>query len=274
MRASRYLCLAILLASLITPSLSAAREFTPAEKTLIEYIAQRIKEIAAQIQLLIQQRQALVTERRTSNIQLPATSDIRAPRILDTKVGISERSLMFTWKTDEPSRSRIIYGYNEWLILTATTSTFTVSDNVLRSDHALTVPGLIASTTYYYDIEATDAAGNIFRLGQQSTSTLKRGLRIIPQITRVEARAATTSAAVTWRTDVDTKGTIYFGATYPLKPTPQTARTNNEEFFETIHSLPLTELTASTTYYFVIETADRLGNSTITGDYSFTTKKL
>lgn len=268
----RLLFLTALLVGLITPTASFARTFTSQEQALIEYIAQRLNEIAAQVQLLIQQRQALTTSLQTPAIQSPVL-DLRAPRILDTKVGITERSLSFTWQTDEPATSRIIYGYNEWLILTATTSTFTISDNEFRLDHTLTAPGLTASTTYYYDIEATDAAGNIFRLGQQSTSTLKRGLRIIPQITRVEARPTTTSAAVTWRTDVDTKGMIYFGATYPLKPTPQTARTNNEEFFETIHSLPLTELTASTTYYFIIETFDRSGNSTITGDYSFTTKK-
>lgn len=263
----RIIHLLLLACTLVLPLPATAREFTPAEKTLIEYIAQRLKEIAAQIQLLIQQRQ-------TSNIQPPGTADIRSPRIFDHTINISERSFALSWKTDEPAKGRVIYGPNEWLILTATTSTFTISDNVLRSDHTLTIPGLTASTTYYYDIEATDAAGNINRLGQRATSTLPRSLRRIPEITRVESRPATTSASITWRTDVDTKGTVYFGATYPLKPAPQTARTNNEEFFETIHSLPLTELTASTTYYFIIETADRLGNSTITGDYAFATKKL
>lgn len=267
MRPTHCILLVLFLAVLIAPAASFARTFTPQEQALIEYIAKRIQEIAAQVQLLIQQRQVRTT-------QPPGAADIRAPKILNHTIAITDRSFTLSWKTDEPTKSRVIYGYNEWLILTATTSTFTISDNELRLDHMLTIPGLTASTTYYYDIEATDAAGNVNRLGQRATSTLPRALRRIPEITRVKARAATTSATVTWRTDVDTKGTIYFGATYPLKPTPQTARMNNEEFFGTIHSLPLTELTASTTYYFVIEVVDRNGNSAITGDYSFATKRL
>ncbi|MRR08547.1 T9SS type A sorting domain-containing protein [bacterium] len=64
---------------------------------------------------------------------------------------------LIQFATSEQARSKIYYG-----LTTALGSTMSV-DTPLVSSHSVKLTGLAASTTYYYDVEATDYRGNTVR---------------------------------------------------------------------------------------------------------------
>jgi len=76
----------------------------------------------------------------------PAISEVAAGNLTDTSVTI-------TWTTDEPADSVVNYGNTTALGLTA-------SDATLVTSHSITLTGLLRGTTYYFEIQSTDGAGN------------------------------------------------------------------------------------------------------------------
>ena len=76
----------------------------------------------------------------------PAISGVTASDVTETTAKIS-------WTTDEPSDSVVNYG-------TTTALGSTASDAMLVISHSVTLTGLAAQTTYYYEVQSTDAAEN------------------------------------------------------------------------------------------------------------------
>jgi lysophospholipase L1-like esterase len=88
-----------------------------------------------------------------------------------------------------------------------------------------------------------------------------------PVITQVASgNIATTSATITWTTDelsdsqVEYGITTSYGNSSPLNATQVTA-----------HNVPLTNLTASTSYYYRVKSKDAAGNLATSNDFTFTT---
>ncbi len=83
-----------------------------------------------------------------------ATADATVPAISDvTASNITGSSAIIIWTTNEVSNSVVRYG-------TATPPTIEASDATMVTSHSVTLTGLNAGTTYYYEVESTDAAGN------------------------------------------------------------------------------------------------------------------
>ena len=87
-----------------------------------------------------------------------------------------------------------------------------------------------------------------------------------PVIGNVQATAGGVTATVTWTTDEAATSSVDFG--------PSTAYENgsvSSGSLVTNHSIPLTGLTASTTYHYKVTSQDASGNSAETADLTFTT---
>lgn len=76
----------------------------------------------------------------------PVISSVQVSSITDSKATI-------TWTTDEQADSLVRYG-----TVTPPSSTAYASNPV--TNHSITLTGLSASTTYYYEVQSTDSSGN------------------------------------------------------------------------------------------------------------------
>jgi hypothetical protein len=85
-----------------------------------------------------------------------ATVDCTPPLITDVQaVGVLPRSASIAFTTDEPASARVRYGM-ECDALNAELAGFGMD-----TDHLITLNGLTAETTYFFEVEATDEAGNV-----------------------------------------------------------------------------------------------------------------
>lgn len=73
---------------------------------------------------------------------------------------------------------------------------------------------------------------------------------------------ATTTATISWQTNEAATSKIYYGTATPVNLL--SALTVSNSSLVTSHVLGLTGLTASTTYYYVLESKDAIGNTTTT----------
>ncbi len=80
---------------------------------------------------------------------------------------------------------------------------------------------------------------------------------------------ATTTAMVTWTTNENATGKVYFGTVNPL--VLGSATTNSTTTLSMAHSFVLSGLSASTTYFYVVESKDAANNTATSGQGNFTT---
>ncbi len=105
---------------------------------------------------------------------------------------------------------------------------------------------------------------------EHGTTTPPVADTVAPIISAINSGSvATTSATVTWTTNENAAGKVYFGTVNPLVLASATA--NSTTTLSTAHSFVLTGLSASTTYYYVVESKDAANNTTTSGQGSFTT---
>ena len=91
-----------------------------------------------------------------------------------------------------------------------------------------------------------------------------------PVISNVQVATTTaTSTMITWLTDRPATSSVVYSTT-----TPVSSIIVFDDTMATSHSIELTNLTASTTYYFYTESADAYGNVATSTEQSFTTPSL
>jgi chitodextrinase len=91
---------------------------------------------------------------------------------------------------------------------------------------------------------------------------------IPPVITDVSVLNVTSnSAAITWLTDEFADSVVNYG----VSATVYTA-TSTDNLYVKEHGIALAGLSSGTTYYFVVKSADRSGNSAVSLEYTFTTE--
>ena len=84
--------------------------------------------------------------------------DVSAPIMSSVSIATTSTSATFTWTTNEPAKSRIMYG-TTWPFLYA--SAPSVSDPNMDTTQTVTVNGLSPNTTYWFVRESVDASGNV-----------------------------------------------------------------------------------------------------------------
>lgn len=200
----------------------------------------------------------------------PPVVDTTAPVISAIAVsGISTTSASVAWQTNEAATSKIYFGTTTPVNLSTAS---TVVNNSLVTNRTLNLTGLIASTTYYYVVESRDAANNTATTSTQSftTAALPPADTTAPVISSIGlSNISSTTAMVSWMTNEPATSSIYYATSTPVNLSAALSVSNVSLL--TNHILNLAGLTASITYYYVLESKDAANNTATTSTQSFVT---
>ena len=158
-----------------------------------------------------------------------------------------------TWTTDEAANSQVDYGTNSGSL------TLTASSASLVTTHSITLTGLSPSTTYYFRVTSADASGNSATspASLAPPASFVSGDTTPPVISAVTATAGAGGiATVTWTTDEPADSRVDYGT-----DSNSLTFTASSASLVTTHSITLTGLSPSTTYYFRVTSADAFANS-------------
>ena len=197
-----------------------------------------------------------------------ATPDSSAPTITAISVtNVGTSTATFTWTTNEASKSKVYYSTATPL---NTSTASTKSDAALVTSQSVTVTGLTSNTTHYFKVESSDASNNT-SIGSE-TSFTTQALPVdatAPLISALTTTPASTTASVSWTTNEAATTKVYFGTATPL--VLGSASTVIDAALVTSHIAALTGLTASTTYYMVVESKDAANNTATSSETTFVT---
>ena len=90
-----------------------------------------------------------------------------------------------------------------------------------------------------------------------------------PEISDVEATTTSSTAEITWNTDESADSAVWYSTSSSVNVGSGSSESSAD--FVTGHSISIGGLTASTTYYYVVESVDSEGNSATSSEKSFTT---
>ena len=200
------------------------------------------------------------------NFNLTATiPDTTAPIISNvTKTELTNDSVTISWDTDENSNSVVKYGTTPGIYLNGQ------FDTSLITLHNISLTELNATTTYYYVVNSTDASGNTGESSEYNFTTTATSDITPPVISNVENTDPTTdSVTISWITNEDSDSVVRYGTT-PGNYTNEESNTT----LVTLHNIPFSQLSADTTYYYVVNSTDASGNAGQCSEYSFTTATI
>ncbi|NTW22243.1 hypothetical protein HGA34_01705, partial [Candidatus Falkowbacteria bacterium] len=186
-----------------------------------------------------------------------------APIISSLNVATSPTGAVITWDTATENAT----GYVEYAT-TSVTSTFEsvykqVGRSELAQNHSVTLEGLVSNVTYYFRLRSTDAANNTATTTLDSFQTVLQPLTI----TNVATSTVTSdSAVITWSTGQAADSVVVYDI---IPSTYGQSKTNLAPTSE--HTIILTGLASSTTYYFRAVSSDVMGQTATSSEYSFTT---
>jgi len=192
-----------------------------------------------------------------------ATADTIPPTITDLKVeGITATTAVVSWKTDEPSDTRLRYG-------TDMNYAFVEGDGKDKLDHLVVLRYLTPATLYYIEAQSSDNRGNGPTEKEYSFTTTTTYDTQEPTITNIQITGITDKIAiVTWNTNEPAQGIIEYGTTSSY------GKLAVSERYETVHKIVLSGLTPDTMYHLIIRAIDVAGNGpTTTEEQSFFTLK-
>jgi len=140
-------------------------------------------------------------------------------------------------------------------------------------DHIVTLTNLSASTTYYYEVRSEDWDGNYTvddNSGSYYTFTTTEPDNTPPVIENIATSDITSdSATITWDTDESSDSVVNYGKTTAL------GSSESDATMVTSHSITLTNLSASTLYYYEVQSTDARSNTAVDDNngsyYTFTT---
>ncbi|XOB40635.1 MAG: fibronectin type III domain-containing protein [Candidatus Nealsonbacteria bacterium] len=202
-----------------------------------------------------------------------STSDTIAPLISEIASNASTTMAEISWDTNEPSDSKVWYSTTTPLVISETTPFVTSTD--LVTNHTVSLSNLTASTTYYFIVSSTDAAGNFVTSIQSSFTTLPEEQEpedtTPPTLTNIMATSTiATSTFISWKTDEKATSKVWYGSSTQLTISTSTPMVENSDLVFN-HSLQITGLTASSTYYYIVSSSDESGNTATSSEFSFTT---
>ena len=106
--------------------------------------------------------------------------------------------------------------------------------------------------------------------GKGTTTTATSGLKI----SNVDQKSATSTAVVSWNTNQQTTGMVYFSTDSSLLASTTVASVAVDNTFNLNHSVTLSGLTPNTKYFYLIVSKDSSNNTVQTSVRSFQTKSL
>lgn len=196
------------------------------------------------------------------------TPDIIAPVISNIVSHPTTIASEIAWDTNEAASYKFWYGTTTPLVPGTPDKTGSAALH-----QTVSLSALSSGTTYYYLIAATDASGNTGTSTQQSFTTVVPDTTA-PIISNISASAipAGGNTAILWNTNENADSVVWYGLTNPLDIASTTATTKAvNATLSMSHSVPLSGLTASTTYFYIVGSQDAFGNQTTSSQASFTT---
>jgi beta-galactosidase len=216
---------------------------------------------------------AVLTVTSSSNNSCSAVPSIPAS-VISTATSTSQVNLSWS-ASSAPSSCTVSYN-----VYRSTTPGFTpASNNEVANSIASTTfgdSGLAAATTYYYFVEAVDAAGSSSASAQVSaeTAAIESCITLPPAPTGLTATASSSTAiALNWTAVtppancVLSSYSVYGSTMSGFTPSASTLLASG--LTSTAYSN--TSLTAATTYYYVVEAVDGVGASVASTQTSATT---
>lgn len=178
--------------------------------------------------------------------------------------GVTDRSFIVRWVTDQPGNSIVNYGLTQSV-------PETVSDPGTVTNHSVTVTGLTPNTDY--SVKASTTATNTKTVSSAviSARTAPGEDTRPPVITEgpIVVRRDHSSATIFWRTDENSNSVVHFGTTGAL------GRTVSNPANVTEHTMTLSGLSSSTTYLYRAASTDSKGNGpTLTAFLTFPTDSV
>lgn len=197
-----------------------------------------------------------------------AAPDTAAPSISAVGFSVSTSTATITWTTNENANSKVYYGTVTPL---NTGSALTKSSATMVTSHSLQLTGLTPNTTYYFKVESKDSSNNGSMSSETSFTTAALPADTTAPIISSTAASniGSTTATIGWTTNEAANSKVYYGTVSPLATS--TAFTVSNSSLVTGHSLGLSGLTASTTYYAIVESKDASNNTASGSEFSFTT---
>jgi len=184
-----------------------------------------------------------------------------APAISSIAATTTQTTAAITWTTDQSASSTVAYGSTSGYGYASTT-------NALVASHQIILSGLSPSTTYHYQVASGNSSGLVATSSDYTFTTLSVDTTP-PAISAVNSTASLTAAAITWITDESADSKALYGTVSGA----YTSSTSTPAL-TTSHSLSVSGLTASTTYYYVLVSADTSGNAATTSEQAFTTSAV
>jgi chitodextrinase len=196
-------------------------------------------------------------------IRVAEQEDIRPPIISDVNTAVSGNTATITWHTHKSANSRIEYGLSDtnldWVVEDLYTYQF---------DHTMLLDDLDYDTDYYFMIKGWDEDGN--GPGESTIGTFHTEIlpdTTPPIISNVNSHATDTTATIMWDTDELADSVVEYGETEVL------GSIEINSTLEYDHSVTLTNLQPSTTYYFRVNSTDTSGNYANGKVMQFTTEE-
>ena len=195
------------------------------------------------------------TQSRVFLAKTAATADENPPRITTAPkiIYLTERAATLSWETDEGTETFVEYGIDSL-------DTQNASPDYVRA-HQITLTNLAPTTTYRYQISATDEAGNGPVTSKILTFTTETSPdRTPPELVALPSVFTTESAAtITWETQEMSDSAVRFApgdgiARDALGQVEGSARDAVQ------HQVVLTNLLPNTTYTYVVQSIDRSNN--------------
>lgn len=209
--------------------------------------------------------------KKISTTTPPTTPDTTAPVISNIKTETRVFKAEVRWDTNEKARGVLYYSTTTPLNLSGATR---LSRGPGREHRAELTP-LAASTTYYALISATDLAGNAATSSEFSFTTKSAPPdTTAPNISAVAVLVSTTTIGVRWQTNEPATSKLFYGTTTPLDANASTTPFIESAALVRTHRLDLASLTASTTYYLIVESRDTSGNKGRTSQFQAMTLGL
>lgn len=194
------------------------------------------------------------------------TPDTTAPVISNIVSSPLTTTAGIAWDTNENTTYELWYGTATPVILGTPNMT-----GGLNTHQAVGISSLSPDTTYYFVIAAKDASGNISTSTEQSFKTLTD--TTAPVISGLTASGiAAASATILWNTNESADGTVWYSTVNPVDTASTTITSNmTNATLSLSHNFSLTGLTASTTYYYLVNSKDAVGNRATSSQASFLT---
>src|SRR3989344_2206036 len=192
------------------------------------------------------------------------TTDKTAPVIYGVSAVPGVATATVSWLTNEPANAKVWYATAPDVMASPTRAS--VSDLSLSTSRTLNLSGLSANTQYYFLAVSTDASGNT----ATSTSNLYTFMTSPLTLTDVTAVPASTTATVSWQTNVATDSVVHYATSTPVLSASGYA-TSSSASLVTSHSIGLSNLATSSTYYYFAVSKDVANNTATSSESSFLT---